>query len=78
MQHRPAFEASGTGMARTNPFEFFQQVRNETSKVTWPTRRETLITTAMVFVFAIAAAIFFLIVDYIIRFGLSSVLTYLR
>jgi preprotein translocase subunit SecE len=65
-------------MAKTNPFEFLQQVRNETSKVTWPTRRETIITTIMVFIFSFAAAIFFLIVDYAIRFGLSSVLTFLR
>jgi preprotein translocase subunit SecE len=65
-------------MAKTNPFEFLQQVRNETSKVTWPTRRETLITTIMVFIFTVAAAIFFLVVDYGIRFGLSFVLTYLR
>ena len=65
-------------MAKTNPFEFLQQVRAETSKVTWPTRRETLITTAMVFVFAIAAAIYFLIVDQVIRMVLSFVFNVLR
>ena len=65
-------------MAKTNPFEFLQQVRAETSKVTWPTRRETLITTAMVFVFAIAAAIYFLIVDQVIRMVLSVVFNVLR
>jgi preprotein translocase subunit SecE len=65
-------------MAKTNPFEFLQQVRAETSKVTWPTRRETLITTAMVFVFAIAAAIYFLIVDQVIRLVLNFVLNVLR
>ena len=65
-------------MAKTNPFEFLQQVRAETSKVTWPTRRETLITTAMVFVFAIAAAIYFLIVDQVIRVVLTFVLNVLR
>jgi preprotein translocase subunit SecE len=52
-------------MARTNPFEFLQQVRTEVSKVTWPTRRETMITTAMVIVMSIAAAIFFLGVDWV-------------
>ena len=67
-----------TQMAKTNPFAFFQQVRNETSKVTWPSRRETLITTAMVFVFTLCAAIFFLIVDWVIRTGMSTLLSFLR
>ncbi len=65
-------------MAKTNPLEFFQQVRNEASKVTWPSRRETLITTAMVFVFTLCAAIFFLIVDWFIRTGMTFVLSILR
>jgi preprotein translocase subunit SecE len=65
-------------MAKTNPFEFFQQVRTETSKVTWPSRRETLITTVMVFVFTACAAIFFLIVDWVIRTGMSTLLSILR
>ena len=37
-------------MAKTNPFEFLQQVREEAAKVTWPTRRETMISTVMVFI----------------------------
>ena len=37
-------------MAKTNPFEFIQQVRAEGSKVTWPTRKETAVTTVMVFI----------------------------
>ena len=61
-----------------NPFEFMQQVRAEGSKVTWPTRRETLITTAMVFVFAILASLFFLFADQVIRFSLSTLLSFLR
>jgi preprotein translocase subunit SecE len=65
-------------MAKINPFEFFQQVRNETSKVTWPSRRETLITTAMVFVFTVCAAVFFLVVDYVIRVGMTTILSLLR
>jgi preprotein translocase subunit SecE len=65
-------------MAKTNPVEFFQQVRNEVAKVTWPSRRETLITTAMVFVFTLAAAVFFLVVDYVIRTGMSVILSFLR
>ncbi|MEP9350312.1 preprotein translocase subunit SecE [Xanthobacter sp. KR7-225] len=62
-------------MAKLSPVEFFNQVRAETAKVTWPTRRETLITTAMVFVMVFLAAIFFLIADQIIRFGVSTLLT---
>ena len=60
------------------PFEFLQQVRSETSKVTWPTRRETLLTTAMVFVIAAVAAIFFLLADQVIRFGMNFLLNMLR
>ena len=59
-------------MARTNPFEFLQQVRTEVSKVTWPTRRETLITTAMVMLMSVAAALFFLAVDWV----LSTIVTF--
>ncbi|MCA8868119.1 MAG: preprotein translocase subunit SecE [Rhodobacteraceae bacterium] len=61
-------------MARTNPMQFIQQVRGEVSKVVWPNRRETTITTVMVFVMAMVAAMFFFLVDQIIRFGLTSVL----
>ncbi|MCC5983347.1 MAG: preprotein translocase subunit SecE [Rhodobacteraceae bacterium] len=61
-------------MARTNPLQFMQQVRAETSKVVWPTRRETLVTTAMVFALATLTAIFFFLVDLLIRTGLSSLL----
>ncbi|HEY8383237.1 MAG TPA: preprotein translocase subunit SecE [Microvirga sp.] len=61
-------------MAKTNPFEFLQQVRSEAAKVTWPTRKETVITTAMVFVMAVLASIFFLIVDQVIGFGVRAVL----
>ncbi|MBS4082569.1 MAG: preprotein translocase subunit SecE [Rhizobiales bacterium] len=60
------------------PFEFLQQVRSETSKVTWPTRRETLLTTAMVFVMAAVASIFFLLADQVIRFGMNFLLNMLR
>ena len=61
-----------------NPFEFMQQVRAEGAKVTWPSRRETLITTAMVFVFAIIASLFFLFADQVIRFSMSTLLSFLR
>ena len=61
-------------MAKTNPFEFLQQVRAEGSKVTWPTRKETMITTAMVFVMVVLASLFFLIVDQVMRWGVSLIL----
>ncbi len=54
--------------------EFPKQVRQEAAKVTWPSRKETLITTAMVFVMSIAAAIFFVLVDSILNFGVSRIL----
>lgn len=61
-------------MAKTNPFQFLQQVRTETAKVTWPTRRETAITTTMVFIMAFVAAVFFLIVDQILAWGVGLLL----
>jgi preprotein translocase subunit SecE len=62
-------------MATTNPFQFLQQVRAEVAKVVWPTRREVVITTIMVFIMAALAATFFSLVDWVIRQGLALVLT---
>jgi preprotein translocase subunit SecE len=53
-------------MARTNPFEFLQQVRTEVAKVTWPTRRETVVTTIMVLAMSVATALFFLAADWVL------------
>ena len=58
----------------TNPFTFLQQVRSETAKVTWPSRRETLISTVMVVVFAIIAMIFFFAADQIMALGVDLIL----
>ncbi len=58
-------------MAKTNPFQFIQQVRNEASKVTWPSRKETLVTTVMVFVMVFLAAMFFLVADQILSYLVS-------
>ena len=52
--------------SKTNPFTFLQQVRQEVSKVTWPTRRETMVTTVMVFIMILLAAFFFLAVDQVL------------
>ena len=61
-------------MAITNPFQFIQQVRSEVSKITWPTRREVLLPTIMVFVMSAIAALIFALVDLLIRSGIQSVL----
>ena len=61
-------------MAKTNPFEFLQQVRTETSKVTWPTRKETMITTLMVLLMVLVSALFFLAADQILSWVVSLVL----
>ena len=57
-----------------NPFQFIQQVRAEASKIVWPTRRETVTTTIMVFVMATLFAIFFFLTDQIISFFLQIIL----
>ena len=54
-------------MAKTNPLQFIQQVRGEVAKVVWPTRREVVLTTIMVFIMAALTSVFFFIVDLIIR-----------
>lgn len=61
-------------MAKTSPQEFITQVRQETSKVTWPTRKETVVTTVMVFIMVAVMAIFFFFVDQILAFGVRLVL----
>jgi preprotein translocase subunit SecE len=58
----------------TNPFTFMQQVRAETAKVTWPSRRETMISTVMVLVFAALAMVFFFAADQIMAFGVEFIL----
>jgi preprotein translocase subunit SecE len=55
-------------------FEFIPQVRQEVRKVTWPTRRETLMTTAFVFGFAVIAAIYFMLVDQVVYRAVHSIL----
>jgi preprotein translocase subunit SecE len=57
-----------------NPLEFIREVRQEVAKVTWPTRRETMITTTMVFIFVVLTSIFFLAADKIIGFAIQLIL----
>ena len=61
-------------MASGSPVEFLRQVRQEVGRVTWPTRKETTVTTMMVFVMVFVASIFFLLADQIMRFGVSFLL----
>ena len=57
-----------------NPFVFLQQVRSEATKVTWPSRRETMISTVMVLVFAALAMIFFFAADQLMALGVELIL----
>ena len=59
----------------TSPFKFLQEVRSEANKITWPSRRETMITTAMVFVMVAITSIFFLVADQIMRLVVTFILT---
>jgi preprotein translocase subunit SecE len=63
-------------MAIANPVKFVNEVRAEVARVVWPTRREVVLTTIMVFIMATLTAIFFSLVDMLIRSGLTSVLGY--
>ncbi|MCB2127030.1 MAG: preprotein translocase subunit SecE [Rhodobacteraceae bacterium] len=58
----------------TNPLQFLQQVRSETAKVHWPTRKEVVTTTIMVFIMAALTSVFFFLVDLLIRTGLTAIL----
>ncbi|KQZ25694.1 MAG: preprotein translocase subunit SecE [Mesorhizobium sp.] len=57
-----------------NPFVFLQQVRSETAKVTWPTRRETLISTVMVLIFSVLTMLFFFAADQLMGFAVELIL----
>ena len=57
-----------------NPLKFVQEVRDETSKVTWPTRNETLVTTVMVFILVFVASVFFFVADQILSWIVSFLL----
>jgi preprotein translocase subunit SecE len=62
----------------TNPFEFIQQVRSEASKVVWPTRRETLITTGLVLLLVVFTSLFFVVVDEVLRTAVALALGFGR
>ncbi len=64
----------GQAVMATSPFKFLQEVREETNKVTWPSRKETMITTGMVFVMVALASVFFMVADQVIRVMVTFVL----
>jgi len=61
-------------MAKVNPAEFIRQVRHEVSKVTWPTRKEVIVSTIMVMVMVTITALFFLLVDSVLSYGIRFLL----
>ena len=60
-------------MAKTSPAQFVQEVRQEAKKVTWPTRKETSVSTLMVFIMVVMAAIFFFLVDQMMAWGVRQI-----
>lgn len=61
-------------MAKTSPAQFIREVRQELAKVTWPSRKELIATTLSVIAMSALAAVFFLVVDQVIAFGVQLVL----
>lgn len=61
-------------MAAMNPAKFIREVRQEVSKVSWPSRKETMISVVMVLVIALVAAVFFLVVDSLLAWGIRAIL----
>lgn len=59
-----------------NPFQFLQDVRAEADKVTWPTRRETMITTGIVILMVLFASLFFVAVDQALRLIITTILSF--
>ncbi len=59
-------------MAKTSPTEFVQQVREETAKVTWPSRKEVMISTIMVLIMVTVASVFFLVVDAVLKWAIEG------
>ena len=57
-------------MAKIDPIQFTREVRQEVAKVTWPSRKETLVTTGLVLALSALAAVFFLVVDQLIQLAM--------
>ena len=74
MQELNTRTAAKAPMIKTSPAEFARQVRQEAAKVTWPTRKETMLTTGMVILMVILAAAFFFIADQVLSFIVRLIL----
>ena len=74
MAENTSKEVATAPRRRTGPLQFFSEVRRETAKVTWPSWRETYLTTFMVLIMVAVAMVFFAVVDYLLGFGLNLVL----
>ena len=61
-------------MAKTNPVEFAQQVREEARKIAWPSRKEVMISTVMVMIMVALASVFFFVVDTFLKWGIDKLL----
>ena len=61
-------------MAKTSPVEFVQQVREEARKISWPSRKEVMISTVMVMIMVTMASVFFFVVDSILKWGIDKLL----
>ena len=61
-------------MVKATPVDFLRQVRQEVSKVTWPTRRETITSTIMVIIMVVFMALFFFLVDQVLALGVGAIL----
>jgi preprotein translocase subunit SecE len=68
--------AEAVAMALTNPVTFFQQVRTEVSKITWPTRNETIISSIMVLIFVAIISVFFMVTDQVIAWLVTTLLSF--
>ena len=61
-------------MAKVNPAQFLQEVRQETAKVTWPSRKETTVSTVMVFIMVFLSALYFFAADQLLQYGVKLIL----
>ena len=74
MAEETSKEVTAAPVRRTSPIQFFSEVRREASKVTWPTWKETYLTTILVFIMVAISMVFFAVVDYLLGYGLNLLL----
>jgi preprotein translocase subunit SecE len=69
-----AAEGAAPAKKRVNPVQFFNEVRAETRKITWTSRKETVVTSIMVGIMVVITAVFFFVVDFGLSAGISGIL----